>query len=306
MNKNKTKKFNSRMLQWHSMEALPLLLVFIFSYVPMFGIIIAFKNYRYADGIFGSKWVGFDNFKIFLKSQDIWNVVGNTLFLNSLFIVADILAAIVLALLLFELKSKTTFKIYQTMYITPNFVSWVVGGYVVYALLNPSYGIINSFLTSVGLPAVQWYTEPKLWPGILTIASVWKGVGMRAIMYYASLMGLDPSLFEAAEIDGASKLQKTLNITLPCLASIISISLILSIGGILGGDFGLFYQLTRNVGELRQSTDVIATYTYRMFRENNKPALSSAIGLMQSVIGFILVVITNAITKRMNEETGLF
>lgn len=306
MNKKKTKKFNSRMLEWHSMEAIPLLLVFIFSYVPMFGIIIAFKNYRYADGIFGSKWVGFDNFKIFLKSRDIWNVVGNTLFLNSLFIVADILAAIVLALLLFELKNKTTFKIYQTMYITPNFVSWVVGGYVVYALLNPSYGIINNFLTSIGLPAVQWYTEPKLWPGILAIASVWKGVGMRAIMYYASLMGLDPSLFEAAEIDGSSKLQKTLNITLPCLASIISISLILSIGGILGGDFGLFYQLTRNVGELRPSTDVIATYTYRMFRENNKPALSSAIGLMQSVVGFVLVIITNAITKRMNEETGLF
>ncbi len=306
MKKTNNKKRDTRVWAWHSMEAIPLLLVFIFSYIPMVGIIIAFKNYRYADGIFGSKWVGLDNFEIFLRSKDMWNVVGNTLFLNSLFIVADIIAAVILALLLFELKNKTTFKIFQTMYITPHFVSWVVAGYVVYALLNPSYGIINGILTSIGLPGVQWYSKPELWPGILTIASIWKGVGMRAIMYYAALMGLDPALFEAADIDGATKFQKSRYITVPCLASMISISLILSIGGILGGDFGLFYQLTRNVGELRPTTDVITTYTYRMFRENNKPALASAIGLMQSVVGLILVIITNHVSKKMNDETGLF
>ncbi len=304
--KAKNRDKNKRMRQWNLMVIIPVLSVFIFNYVPLYGILIAFKKYRYADGILGSKWVGLENFKIFLRSQDLWLILKNTISLNVLFIITGTIAGLALAILLFELKSSLQTKIYQTMMITPNFVSWVIGGYVVYAFLNPSYGIANHVLAKLGLPAVQWYSRPELWPGILCIANIWKGVGMGSIMYYAALMGIDTCQFEAAELDGASKMQKVRYIMLPGIATMIGILLIISIGGILGGDFGLFYQLTRNVGELRPTTEIIATYTYRMFRERNNPSLSTAIGLMQSVVGLILTVAANKINKIIDEDGGMF
>ena len=295
-----------RNFQWNSMVLIPVIMVFIFNYVPMYGIIIAFKKYKYARGILGSEWCGFDNFKIFLRSQDLWMILRNTIFMNILFIITGMIAALALAVLLFELKSTLGTKIYQTMMITPNFVSWVIGGYVVYALLNPSFGTVNGFLRKMGMPAVRWYSRPELWPGILCIANIWKGVGMASILYYAALMGIDTCQFEAAELDGASKMQRIRYIILPHLSIMIGILLIMKVGSILSGDFGLFYQLTRNVGELRPTTEIIQTYTYRMFREKNNPSLATAIGLMQSVVGLTLTVLANKVSKLLNEDGGMF
>lgn len=286
--------------------AVPVLLVFIFNYIPMCGAIIAFKDYRYNEGIFGSDWVGFKNFDIFFKSKDFVNVAWNTVYLNVLFIASGIVCSTILAVILFEITKRRNVKIYQTLMITPYFISWVVAGYVLYAFLNPQYGLLNQFLTTIGLEEIDWYSKPKVWPMILTIANLWKNVGMDSVIYYAALMGIDSTLFEAAELDGANKIQTTKYITIPCLVSLITIMTILKIGGIFRADFGLFYQLTRNVGQLYSTTDVMDTYIYRTLKEWHDLSLSSAAGLLQSVVGFVLVMITNSITKRIDEDCALF
>ena len=208
--------------------------------------------------------------------------------------------------MLFDVKSRTAIKTYQSCLITPNFISWVVVGYIAYIFLNPEYGTINKFLTKIGLPAVQWYNSPKLWPGILTVVSVWKGVGMNTVMYYAALMGIDSQIFEAAELDGANKLQKIWNITIPSLIPIITILFILSIGNIFRADFGLFYQVTRDVGALYETTDVLDTYIFRTMNEIGDMSISSAVGLLQSVVGFIFVVTVNKIVGKIDPERSLF
>ena len=304
--KRKKTRLTKNFWQLMSLEAIPMLLVFVFSYIPMFGIIIAFKDYKYRRGIFGSEWVGLKNFDFLIKSDDFWRVARNTICMNMLFIVAGIVAAVILAVMLFDVKSRTAIKTYQSCLITPNFISWVVVGYIAYIFLNPEYGTINKFLTKIGLPAVQWYNSPKLWPGILTVVSVWKGVGMNTVMYYAALMGIDSQIFEAAELDGANKLQKIWNITIPSLIPIITILFILSIGNIFRADFGLFYQVTRDVGALYETTDVLDTYIFRTMKEIGDMPISSAVGLLQSVVGFIFVVTVNKIVGKIDPERSLF
>lgn len=292
--------------QLMSLEAIPMLLVFVFSYIPMFGIIIAFKDYKYRRGIFGSEWVGLKNFDFLVKSDDFWRVARNTICMNMLFIIAGIVVAVIFAVMLFDVKNRMAIKTYQSCLITPNFISWVVVGYIAYIFLNPEYGTINRMLTALGLPTVQWYNSPKLWPGILTIVSVWKGVGMNTVMYYAALMGIDSEIFEAAELDGANKLQKIWNITIPSLVPIITILFILSIGNIFRADFGLFYQVTRDVGALYETTDVLDTYIFRTMKEIGDMSVSSAVGLLQSVVGFIFVVTVNKIVGKIDPERSLF
>lgn len=292
--------------QLFSLCIIPMLLIFVFSYVPMGGIIIAFKEYRFDEGIFGSPWVGLTNFKFFLHSNDFIKITWNTLSLNFVFIIMGIIAAVAVALLLFELKSRLSTKVYQTVLLTPHFMSWVVVGYMAYALLNPSYGLLNAWLKTVGLEAVDWYSKPNAWPVILTIASIWKHVGMDSIVYYAALMGLDSSYFEAAEIDGATKWQRTKYIVLPSLVPLLTIMTILKLGNIFRADFGLFYQLTRDVGTLYSTTDVIDTYIFRTMRVIGDMGMSSAAGLLQSVVGFVLVVLTNYFSKKIDPDNGLF
>ena len=226
--------------------------------------------------------------------------------MNMLFILAGIFFGVILAVMLFDLKSRTSVKIYQSCMITPNFISWVVVGYIAYIFLNPEYGTINRFLIKIGLSPVQWYKEPKLWPAILTICSVWKGVGMNTVMYYASLMGIDSSIFDAADLDGANKLQKVLHITVPSLLPIITILFILSIGKIFRADFGMFYQVTRDVGALYETTDVLDTYIFRTMKEIGDMSISSAVGLLQSVVGFIAVITVNKIVGKIDPERTLF
>ena len=304
--KKKRKKIGGREWQWIQRSVLPVLHTFIFCYCTLYGLLIAFKDYKYSRGIWGSKWVGFDNFKFFVLSNDCLRLVKNTLSLNALFIVTSMIACIALALVYYELTSRKALKTYQTILITPNFISWVTIGYVVYAFLQPQYGIINNLLRSFGLEGIQFYNEPAVWPGILNFANVWKGVGMGCIIYYATLMGIDATLFEAARIDGATKWQEIRYITLPMLSRLIVLQLIMAIGGIFNSDFGLFYQLTRDSGALYQTTDVIDTYLYRTMRVIGDMKLSSAVGLLKAVVGFILVYMTNFIVRKYDEELSLF
>lgn len=297
---------NVNMLQLYSLCAIPVLLIFVFCYIPMFGVILAFKEYRYDLGILGSEFVGFRNFEFFFKSNEFLKITWNTLSLNALFIITGIIASVTVAILLFELKSRRATKVYQTMLITPHFLSWVVVAFMGYALLNPSYGLINTILQSLGLEAVDWYSEPEAWPGILTIASIWKSVGMDSVVYYAALMGIDTALFEAAEVDGANRWQKTRYVVIPCLVPILTIMTILKIGGIFRADFGMFYQLTRDVGALYRTTDVVDTYIFRTMRVLGNMGMSSAVGLLQSVVGFVLVILTNYFSKKIDKDNGLF
>lgn len=295
-----------RIFELYSLAAIPLLLVFVFSYIPMFGIIIAFKNYKFNKGIFGSDWCGFDNFKFLLVSDDFPIAVRNTLMMNLIFIIVGTLAALTVAVLLFNIKSRNATKVYQTILITPHFLSWVIVSYMLYALLQPTYGILNGMLESIGLEGIDWYSSPKYWPVILTISNVWKSVGMDSVVYYAALMGVDSSLLEAADVDGASKFQKVYHVMIPSIVPLIIMLTILKIGGIFNADFGLFYQLPRNLPALYETTDVISTYVFRAMREIGDMGMSSAAGLLQSVVGFVLVIITNYASKKINEEGALF
>lgn len=283
----------------------PACFVIAFSYVPMFGIVLAFKSYRFDKGIWGSDWNGFKNFDVLLKSGFFGRLLRNTVGMNLLFIVAGTLAALAVAILLYEVKKRIKVKIYQTLMLLPYFISWVIVAYIAYSFLNPSYGVLNQFLMAIGFDKVDWYGDPKYWPWILTFFSVWKGVGYSSIVYYAALMGIDSAYFEAARIDGATKWQEIKYVTLPSLIPIITIQSILAVGGIMRADFGLFYQIPRNVGMLYPATDVLDTYIYRALMEQNNVGLSSATGFFQSVGGCILVLFTNWIVTKIEPDNAL-
>ncbi len=302
----KKRRMDINNLQLWSLCLLPMLLVFVFSYLPMGGAIIAFKDYTYSKGIFGSPWIGLDNFMFFFRSNDFLRVTRNTIGLNALFIVTGMIASVGLALLLFELRSRNKKKIYQTLLITPNFLSWVVAAYMAYAILHPQNGTLNHLLGRVFGIQPDWYSKPEAWPVILMIANIWKNVGMDSVIYYASLMGIDSAMFEAAEIDGANKWQRVWYIILPCLRNLVVMMAILKIGNIFRADFGLFYQLPRDIGTLYPTTDVMDTYIFRAMRGIGDLSMSSAAGLFQSVVGFVMVVLTNYASKKVDEELGLF
>ena len=304
--KKRGKPILSKNLQLWMLCIIPLLQIFIFAYIPMGGLVIAFKDYNYSKGIFGSDWVGFDNFSVFLKSADFIRTTWNTLYMNFLFIIFGTVAALLVAILLFSIKSRNATKVYQTTMIMPYFLSWVVVSYMAYAILHPSYGVLNGILESFGLEKVDWYSKPEAWPAILTVCYIWKHVGMDSIIYYAALMGVDSSLYEAADLDGANAVQKTFYVTLPTISGLIIIMTILKIGGIMRADFGLFYQISRDAGALYSKTDVIDTYIFRTMRVIGDMGLSSAVGFMQSVVGCILVIVTNGIVSKIDSEKSLF
>lgn len=293
-------------LQLLSMIFIPTLLVFIFNYIPMYGIIIAFKNYKYNLGIFGSKWSGLGNFISFVKSQHFPILLRNTLVNNVLFIAFGVMAALLVAILLHEVTSRLKTKIFQTILILPNFVSWVLVSFLAYIFLSPYSGILPTIFQKLGLPEVSWYSTPNAWPIILTIVFIWKHVGMDSVVYYAALMGMDNSLLEAASIDGANRRQIIKNIILPTLRPLVIMLTILKIGNIFRADFGLFYNVPRDVGILYEWTDVFDTYIFRMTRNEGNFSIAAAAGLMQSVVGFICVVFTNKISKKIDPDSGIF
>ncbi len=284
------------------------IIIFMFCYLPMGGAIVAFKDYNVRQGIFGSEWVGFKNFEFFFKSSDAWRVIRNTLGLNLLFIFVGIIVAVTLALILYEIKSRAAIKIYQTSLILPHFFSMIIVSYIVYALLNPRIGMLNQLLSLFGDEWVNynWYAKPDKWPVILLICRVWKHMGMDLVVYYAGLMGINNEYFEAAELDGANKFQKIWYISIPSIKSLIIMMTILALGGIFRADFGLFYSVPMNSGLLYETTDVIDTYIFRALKEVGDVGMSSAVGLFQSVVGFITVVTTNAIVNKIDSDSALF
>lgn len=311
LNKIKTnilqKKVNRNRLNRNDNISLSIMLIpasvfyIFFFYIPMFGVIIAFKDFRYDLGIFGSPWNGFANFKYFFASQDAWILLRNTIGYNFIFICVNMVSSACVALLIYEIRQSFLIKYYQTTMMLPYFMSWVVVGYIVYAFLDPSYGVLNQILGT----DINWYSEPKYWPYILVISNTWKGIGMSSLIYYANLLGIDASLFEAAIIDGASKLQQIRHISIPSLRSVAAILFILAVGNILKGDFGLFYQIPMNVGALYPVTDVVDTYIFRGLRSGDIGA-NAAVGLFQSVVGFFTVLISNMIVKKIDADSAIF
>jgi putative aldouronate transport system permease protein len=287
--------------------ALPgVILLFIFAYLPMFGIIIAFKNYRFADGIFGSAWVGFDNFRFLFGTDAAWRITRNTIVMNSIFIAVNTTTALFIAILLNEVYRSRMSKYYQTLLFFPYFISWVVASYFAFGILNATNGLLNQMLINFGWDPVTWYRAPEYWPAILTLANLWNGVGFGSIIYLAGILGISPELFEAAKIDGANKWQQIRFITLPMLLPLIIIVTLLSVGKIFNADFGLFYFLPRNTPMLYSTTDVIDTFVYRSLVELGNISMAAAAGFYQSVVGFILVILANWMVRRYNEEYSLF
>ena len=286
--------------------ALPgVLALLIFSYLPMFGIVIAFKKYNPNLGILASNWIGLRNFEFFFTSQDCWRVMRNTIGYSIAFLATDVFFGVLLAVLCYNLKSQKALKAYHTTIILPKFMSTVIIAYIVYALLAPTSGVINSLLVALGGERINWYAEPKYWPFILTSTHIWQTVGMNSVVYYASLVGLDTELLEAAELDGANRVQKVWYVMVPHLTGVIIILTILGIGSIFSGDFGLFYQVTKDQGVLYPTTDIINTYTFRALMGGSMEQ-SAAVGLFQSAAGCVMVVLTNLIVRRISPENSLF
>lgn len=303
---NRTRKTKIKEnLQMLTMTIPGLILVFLFCYLPMPGIAIAFKKYNPNLGIWGSAWNGLDNFKFFFTSQDAGRTIRNTVLYSVGFLIIDLFFAVGLALMFYFLRSRKALKVYNTIVITPKFMSAVIVAFIVYAILSPSYGLLNSIIKFFGGKPIAWYSEPKYWPWILTITHIWQTVGMNSIVYYASLMSLDESLLEAAVIDGANRRQQIFHVIIPHLVPIMVITTILGMGSIFGGDFGLFYQVPKDQGLLYPTTDIISTYTYRAMLSGSLEK-SAAVGLFQSVVGLIMVVSTNAIVKKISPENSLF
>lgn len=286
--------------------ALPaIVLLLVFSYLPMVGIFIAFKKINYVQGIFNSPWVGFENFKFFFSSNDAWLVTRNTLAYNIAFISIGTALSVLFAILLNEVTRVKLVKIYQTVFFFPFFFSWIIVAYMVYSFIGP-YGVITSVMNNIGMGSFNFYTETWIWPGLLVFINIWKGLGYTSIIFYAGIMGISNEYYEAAAIDGATRLQMIKSITLPLLTPLITIMTLISIGKIFYADFGLFFFIPREVGQLFPVTQVIDTYVYRMLRGSGDIGMSSAVGLFQSTMGFLLVLVSNHIVKKVNPENKIF
>lgn len=288
--------------------ALPaIILLIINNYIPMFGAIIAFKNINYVDGIFNSPWCGLKNFEFLFASGQTVEFTRNTLLYNAIFIVINTICSIAIAICLNELKSRRLSKFYQSTMFFPGLLSMVVVSYLVYAFLQPQYGFINkAILPLMGLKPVEWYNVGHYWMFILPIVNLWLGVGYSSILYLSTIVGMDSEIYEAAYVDGASKLQQIFKITLPQLVPLIIILTLLAIGNIFRSNFGLFYQVPRDQGQLYAYTQTIDTYVYRALALLGDIGMSSAAGLYQSVVGFILVIGSNLIVRKIDKEYALF
>lgn len=286
--------------------ALPAIIVmFIFNYVPLYGIILPFKDYEPMKGVINSAWVGLENFKFIFSNNALFKLTMNTVLMNLFFIFGSTVISVILALFLYEL-SRGFVKLYQTILFFPYFLSWVGVSYVVVALLDADRGIVNQIIGYFGKAPISWYTQPKYWHVILVIVYIWKMAGYGAVIYYAGLMGTSKEYYEAARMDGATKLQEIWYISLPSIRPLITIITILALGRILNGDIGLFYNVTLDSPLLYPATDVIDTYVFRAVKGMSDIGLTSAVALYQSVCGFILIMIVNGVVKKFNEDESLF
>ena len=278
----------------------------VFSYYPMTGVILAFKKYTYAGGIWGSAWNGIDNFKFFFKSGQAGIVTRNTVLYNILFIVVGTIVQIAVAIFLTEIRNKHFRKFSQSFMFLPYFISWVIVGVMAFNIFSSDYGFLNNIITSFGGKKISFYSKPQVWPGILLFFNVWKGIGYGSILYLAAIMGIDTSIYESASIDGANVFQRIFHVTIPMIMPTVVILFLMSIGGIFRGNFDMFYNLVGSNGLLYEYTDVIDTLAFRALISSNDFGMSSAIGLFQSVLCFITVIIANKLVGLYDRDYTLF
>lgn len=288
---------------------LPGILYFLINnYLPMAGIIIAFKKINFRKGIFLSPWCGLDNFKFLFSSGNAWRITRNTLLYNVVFIILGTVFAIFVAILLNEVRQKFASRLYQTLILLPYLMSMVIVSYLAYAFLSGETGYFNkSVLPALGIhKTIAFYQTPKYWPFILTFVNLWKGIGFGTVIYLASILGISPDFFEAAKVDGATKLQQIKYITLPFLKPTIITLFILSVGRIFYSDFGLFYQIPKNSGMLYSATQTIDTFVYNALMTQNNLGMSSATGVYQSVVGCFFVIFANGLIRKISREDAMF
>lgn len=278
----------------------------IFAYYPMTGIVLAFKKYTYAGGIWGSEWNGLENFKFFFKSGQAGLVTRNTVLYNMAFIVINTVVQIAVAVLLTEIHSKWYQKATQSVMFLPYFISWVIVGVMAFNIFSSDYGFMNRLITSLGGEKITFYTNPKVWPFILVFFNLWKSVGYGSVMYLAAIMGIDTSIYEAAAIDGANVFQRIFKVTIPMIMPTTIILFLLSVGGIFKGNFDMFYNLVGTNGLLYNYTDVIDTLAFRALISSNNFGMSAAIGFFQSVLCFITVIIVNKLVGLYDRDYTLF
>lgn len=279
----------------------------IFAYLPMPGLYLAFINYNYSDGIFKSPFVAFDNFRFLVINGDLWRLSFNTVAYNLVFIVLGNVLQIFVAILLNEIRRKWFKKVTQTLMFLPHFISAVLIGLIAYNILSYDYGILNSILESFGMEPVKTYSDPKIWPFIIVLTFLWQSTGYGSIVYFAAIMGLDNEIIEASEIDGANAFQRIIYIVLPWLKPTFIILMLFSLGGILKGNFGLFFNLVgANNTALYPTTDIIETYVFRSLMTNFNFSIGSAVSLYQSVFGFVVVLTANWLVKKTSPDNSLF
>jgi len=287
---------------------LPAILFFIvFAYLPMPGLYLAFIKYNYTDGIFKSPFVGFDNFKFLVMTGDLWRLTLNTVLYNLAFILLGNVLQIVVAVFLNEIRLKWFKKVSQTLMFLPHFISAVLIGLIAYNVLSYDYGLLNGILTSLGMDPVKTYSNAGIWPFIIILTYLWQSTGYGSIVYFAAIMGLDNEIIEASEIDGANAFQRIRYIVLPWLKPTFIILLLFSLGGILRGNFGLFFNLVgANNTALYATTDIIETYVFRALMTNFNFSIGSAVSLYQSVFGFAVVLTANWLVKKLSPDNSLF
>ena len=278
----------------------------VFSYWPKFGVIMACQKFNFKKGFLGSTFIGLKNFEFLFKTTDAWIITRNTVCYNAVMIVLNTTLAVILAMILNEVKSKRLAKYIQTIYMMPHFLSATAVSMVLFCFLSDTNGIVNSMIRSMGGETRNWYMTKSIWPATLVGVSAWKNIGYSSIVYLATITGISQEYYEAAMIDGATRPQQALYITLPQLRPILTIMLIQSIGGIFYGDFGLFYSVPRDSGALYPVTNVIDTYIFRALKEQVNYGMSSAAALYQSVVGFLLMVVSNGIVRKVSPEYAMF
>lgn len=308
----KNKKKNSFVKNLKKNKSLLLMIMptviffFVMSYIPMGGIIIAFKAYNYRDGIFGSPWIGFENFRFFFIGGKAYRVTFNTFAYNIAFIFTGLIVNISAAIFLSELRNRYFKRICQSLLFLPYFISWVVVAAFVYNIFNYEFGVLNTFLKSIGKQPVNVHIMPAAWKYILVLVHIWKNTGYGSVVYLAAIMGIDKELYEAADIDGATIFQRIRHITIPCLVPQIVTLTLLNIGKVFRGNFSMFYQVTGNNPLLHDATDVIDTFVFRSLMDLQEVGMAAAVGLYQSVLCFIIINIVNYLVKKYQSEYALF
>lgn len=287
--------------------ALPTLLYFVvFSYIPMLGVVLAFKRYNYNDGILHSPWVGLSNFKFLFQSGTLTQITVNTILYNLAFLILGVVTQVGVALLLNEIHSKLYRKITQSFMFLPYFISYVVLGVLVYNIFSFDTGLLNNLRSMLGLEKFSAYTTPGIWKYVLVFLEQWKGLGYGVVVYMAAITGISAEYYESAKIDGANHWQEIRYISLPLLKPTIIIITLFAVGKIMKGQFELFYQVIGSNGVLYNATDIIDTYVFRSLTQSFDVGLGSAAGFYQSLFGLVFIMLVNGIVKRINPEYALF